>query len=425
MNAPLAVLGSVLLFTPSLHCQGSRFQESVQPGALPQNTTAILTLDQALSQAEQYSPLLKASQAEIEAAQGGIITARTYLNPEVNVLDGHQSIRLPSSVAGLLQHYGISQRIELPFQRKARVKAASIGRESSELGLEERKLEVRGAVKQAFYTVLRHKQELEVARQNRATVEDFRRRVGVQVTTGEAAKLELTRADAELATATNIATSAELQVVAATAALRAIIGADSSSAIDPHGTLSNVPHILPLANLVKKVLDIHPALAQAKTEVRRSQAILGAERTLRVPQPTALAEYEQQPDLRFYRVGFALPIPVFDRRQGPILEATARVRQSNALVDQQRLELTSSLETAYGQFQIANQQVLALESGALRQAEAALAAAEAAYKFGERGIIDVLDAQRVLRGVRLDYLGAQFDRQAALIELEQLRALDL
>lgn len=425
MNAPLAILGSVLLFTPSLHCQGSPFPETAQPGTPAPKPTAILTLDQALLEAEQYSPLLKASQAEIQAAEAGIVTARTYINPEFNVLDGRQSIRLPTSVGGLLQHYGVAQRIELPFQRRARIKAATIGRESSVLGLEGRKLDVRGAVKQAFYTVLRHKQELDVARQNLATVEDFRRRVGVQVATGEAAKLELTRADAELATARNIATSAQLQVVTATATLRAIIGAESSLPIDPQGTLSKVPTMPPMPDLLKKVLDVHPAFAQARTEVRRSEAVLGAERTLRVPQPSALAEYEQQPDLRFYRLGFSVPIPVFDRRQGPIREAEARVRQSSALMNQQRLELTSALETAYGQFQIANQQVIALESGALRQAAAALSAAEAAYKFGERGIIDVLDAQRVLRGVRLDYLGAQFDRQAALIELEQLRALDL
>jgi cobalt-zinc-cadmium efflux system outer membrane protein len=180
-----------------------------------------------------------------------------------------------------------------------------------------------------------------------------------------------------------------------------------------------------MSELLKHVLDAHPAYAQARTEVRRADAALSAEKTLRVPQPTALAEYEQQPDLRFYRVGFSLPLPIFDRRQGPIREAAARVRETTALVDQRRLELTSALETAYGQYQIANQQVIALESGALRQAEAALAAAQAAYKFGERGIIDVLDAQRVLRSVRLDHVNAQFDRQAALIELEQLRALDL
>ena len=64
-----------------------------------------------------------------------------------------------------------------------------------------------------------------------------------------------------------------------------------------------------------------------------------------------------------------------------------------------------------------------LAGAQFRQAEAALAASEAAFRFGERGIIEVLDAQRVLRSVRFDYLNAQYDRQAALVELERLRAI--
>jgi outer membrane protein, heavy metal efflux system len=65
------------------------------------------------------------------------------------------------------------------------------------------------------------------------------------------------------------------------------------------------------------------------------------------------------------------------------------------------------------------------EAGTLRGAEAAVEAAQAAFKFGERGIIEVLDAQRVLRAARMEYLNAQFDRQQALVALEQLRAIDL
>jgi cobalt-zinc-cadmium efflux system outer membrane protein len=50
--------------------------------------------------------------------------------------------------------------------------------------------------------------------------------------------------------------------------------------------------------------------------------------------------------------------------------------------------------------------------------------AQAAFKFGERSILEVLDAQRVLRAARMDYLNARYDRQQALIDLEQLRAID-
>jgi cobalt-zinc-cadmium efflux system outer membrane protein len=46
--------------------------------------------------------------------------------------------------------------------------------------------------------------------------------------------------------------------------------------------------------------------------------------------------------------------------------------------------------------------------------------AEAAYRFGERGILDVLDAQRVLRSIRADLLDARYQLQAARIQLEYL-----
>jgi len=46
--------------------------------------------------------------------------------------------------------------------------------------------------------------------------------------------------------------------------------------------------------------------------------------------------------------------------------------------------------------------------------------AEAAYRFGERGILDVLDAQRVLRSVRADLLQARYQMQVARITLVQL-----
>ena len=89
------------------------------------------------------------------------------------------------------------------------------------------------------------------------------------------------------------------------------------------------------------------------------------------------------------------------------------------------MELLAGLERAYNMYQIATQQLQIFETGTLREAQAAVEAAQAAFKFGERGILEVLDAQRVLRSARLDYLNARFDRQQALIELEQLRAIDL
>ena len=70
--------------------------------------------------------------------------------------------------------------------------------------------------------------------------------------------------------------------------------------------------------------------------------------------------------------------------------------------------------------EMAQARVRSLDQGALRVAEAAVRVAEAAWRFGERGILDVLDAQRVLRALRADLIQARFEAQAALIEIERL-----
>lgn len=151
--------------------------------------------------------------------------------------------------------------------------------------------------------------------------------------------------------------------------------------------------------------------------------MLDLERALRVPRPTAFAEFENQPDLRFWRAGITVPVPLWDRRQGQIGEAKAAISQSTAVLDQRRLELISALERSYEQYQLADQQATSLESGSLRAAESAVDAAKAAYRFGERGIVEVLDAQRVLQSVRGDLVSAQFARQSALVDLEELGAI--
>jgi cobalt-zinc-cadmium efflux system outer membrane protein len=398
--------------------------QTAQPGT-PDPAGKPLTLEEALSLAEQQNPLLQGAIAQTEGAQAGIDTSRAYPNPQFNFLAGHQHARpiLTPGVPGLLQHYSASQSLDLPSVRRSRLAAAKLSREASLFGLAGVRRSVRATVKQSFYEVLHRKEQIKYAEENLKLVEDLRRRTGVQVDVGEAARLELTRAEAEIATAQTLVKSARLEYIAALSVLRAAISAPLPDDVQPVGTLTAQINLPTLESLRRDVLANHPALAQTRSEIERSKAIIENEKALRLPQPTLNAEYEQQPDLGFYRVGVSIPVPVWDRRKGPIGQAQAALKEALALSSQRRLEITASLERAYGLYEVANQQVISFEAGALRQAQAALQASESAYKFGERGIIEVLDAQRVLQSVRGEFLNAQYERQAALIDLEELGAL--
>ncbi|MBI4891653.1 MAG: TolC family protein [Acidobacteria bacterium] len=384
-----------------------------------------LTLEQALKLAEENHPQLQVAGAQIEGARAGVTTAKAYPNPEAGWLGGHQRARLPGTTPGMIQVYSFAQTLETKGVRQSRIQTAELGRASSEWILAEVRLAVRGAVRQTFNEALRRKGEVVLANENRRLVEDLRRRIAVQVQVGEAARMELRRAEAEVAIARTSAQGAELRLLTAVAALRAAVNLPADAEIEVVGEMEKPAPVGGLQEIRAEALSQHPAMKQVEAEIRRAEMRLKSEEAQRTPQPVLRSEYEHQPEVATYRLGFSLPVPVWNKREGPIAEAAAALRQMRSEAEVRKLAIQAALEAAYRRYMVASQQLALYEEGVLKQAEAALEAAEAAHKFGERGILEVLDAQRVLRGARLDFLNAQYDRQSAWIELEQLRAVGM
>jgi cobalt-zinc-cadmium efflux system outer membrane protein len=402
--------------------------QAVPDNSVPQpvgGTPLVLTLTDAIAMAEKNSPRLHEATAVTQRAVAARRAAQAYTNPSVEVFEGDQYAKPISTpgVPGLLQHYAGYQTIEIPSERRARQQGAQFAISSSRSGEQTISLSVVSQAEHAFYSALRRREEIQHAEENLQLVQDLLRRVQVEVDVGEKGGLELTRAQAEVARATFTVRSAQLEYANAIAILRVAVAAPAEANLDPRGEFEPRQQLPPLQEVRERVLGTHPAIAQTQADIEAARASLRRERALRIPQPTAFAEYENQPDLSFWRAGFTIPLPLWDRRQGQIGEATAAIAQSSAILEQRRLELISATERAYEQYQLADQQATSLEAGSLRAAESAVEAAKSAYRFGERGIIEVLDAQRVLQSVRGDLLDAQYARQSAQVDLEELGAI--
>ncbi len=384
-----------------------------------------LTVEDVVAMATTNSPRLRGAAAGLTRSTAAVQTARSYTNPSMEVYGGRQYSRpiATPGVPGLLQHYAAYQTIEIPYERRARRAVAEAAIVSGRFGQQGLQLDVVANAKNAFYNVLRRREEVGHAQENLQLVEDLRRRVQVEVNVGEKGRLELTRAEAETARARFAVRSAQLELANGIALLRVAIAAPADASLDPQGTLEARLTLAPLPELRERVYATHPSLKQGEADINTAKATLKHDQALRIPRPIAFAEFENQPDLRYWRAGVTVPVPLWDRRRGQIAESKALISQSGAVLNQRRLELTSSLERAYEQYQLADQQVTSLESGELRAAESAVDAARAAYRFGERGIVEVLDAQRTLQAVRGDLVDAQFARQAARVDLEELGAV--
>lgn len=381
------------------------------------------TLQELLKLLEAYNPGLAGAKAKREAAQAALVTARAYPNPEFEVGGGSSTGIGAGALNGPNEALYLSQPLDLPFVREARRKVAEAGISSAEEANRYVWLSLRAQASQAFYEIQRRQAELGIAEDNERLLTQIRDRVALKVEVGEAARYEQVKAEAELLNAVKLRESALVRVEDAKSALRALYGNALPLPFEVEGELPSPDATLPSLDFLREeVLAAQPALKQARAEVVRARSKLGLEQDLRFPQPTLKAGVERDPGLEQWRVGLSVPLPLWNQRQGPIGEARAELNQAEALASQQELTIVRELENAYNRHRIAQRQVETFEGGLLKSAESALKVAESAYRLGERGILDYLDAQRTYRSVRNDYLNARFDRQAALIDLERLRA---
>lgn len=394
-------------------------------GVQPVGAQPIYPLDELLAFAEGANPSLAVARGQQETARAAIDSAAAYPNPELELSSGHYQARVEGVRGGAVEGASLSQPLELPALRGERRRAANSGLDGADAALDGVRIVLRAQVRQAYYEVLRRNEEAAIAEESRQLLEQIRNRVKVKVEVGEAPRYELIKAEAELLNAASAGAAARLRVDEAKAVLRALSGGKLPWRFE---LAKRVPNLTPppaLETLRQGMLGSHPLLRQARAETARAQARVAQERALGVPQPTLKAGYERDPETRQWRVGVSLPLPLWNQRQGPIGEAVGVLHQAEAAELQQQLALTQELEGAHARLQIALRQQEAVVGGLMKEAQAALLVAEAAYRFGERGILDYLDAQRTLRGVRSDAIQSRYNLLAAAIDIERLSGIEL
>jgi cobalt-zinc-cadmium efflux system outer membrane protein len=274
-----------------------------------------------------------------------------------------------------------------------------------------------------YYDLVRRVAENIAVREDVVLMEGIQKRIALQVETGEKAKFELVKANAELLNAQKMHESSVLRVRQARGALRALVGMQLPENFEVQEQPFAFAALPALKEVRDEVLKNNPELLRTRAERQQFDRKLSEEKALRFPKFSLRADQDQDPEWRSRRMGIAMSLPLWDWRGGPVGEAAAKLSQSDNELMYQEFSLVQSLESAYQQYDIANAQVIALESGIVRHAADALRIAELAYKAGEKNFLDVMDAQRVYRAARNELISAQFELASAWVEIERIRAI--
>ena len=370
------------------------------------------------------SPALRSATNAVDAARAAVDTARTIPNPQIEVMNGTRKPRpgyTDTHANANLKSISLTQDLDMPWHRFPRVDGALAGLSAAQANEQSFRADMRAQLRLRYYDLVRRTAENRVAREDVKLMEGIHKRIELQVETGEKAKFELVKANAELLNAQKMQESATLRVRQSRGALRALVGVTLPEAFEVQEQTHTFAPPAPLNEVRDAVLKTNPELQRTRAERQQLDRKLSEEKSLRFPKFALRADQDNDPEWRSKRVGVAMNLPLWDWRGGPVGEAAAKLSQTDNQLAYQEFSLLQSLEAAYQQYDIANAQVVALEGGIVRHAANALRIAELAYKAGEKSFLDVMDAQRVYRAARNELITAQFELASAWAEIERLR----
>ena len=380
------------------------------------------TINDLISISLESSPQVLAARDQAKAIKGQLSTARAIPNPEFEVATGQQRSATGPLTVGNVSSWAVTQPLDMPYTRFPRVNAAEANLRAAEATRVAFEVETISRVQQRFYELMRREAEQKAAEEDLSLTKQIRDRMQIRYDVGETARFELIRVQTEFLNAQIAAESSKLRVEQARSQLRQVVGhqlpADFTVVAE-----QPKPEALPsLTQLLNEVQSQSPELQKAKAEVEATESKLSFEKNSRLPRLAFKASQYNDPNFTDRLYGLQVSIPIWDFKGGQIAEAEANASKAKNQLNAQSQTLDQQMETAYKLYQMTSYQVKILSSEVVQLAGSAQRIAEVSYRYGERGMLEYLDAQRTFRAARNDLIKARFDLASVVTEIQRLRA---
>jgi len=382
------------------------------PGGTPEVSSEV-TADQAVALYREHSPRLAANRAAIDVTAADLLDARIYPNPTLslsttNITQGQDTFGHHQETVGL------DVPILIGGQRGHRERAADarIAAKRAEVDVDQAKAELE--IRRRFLALLAAQEKVTALGAALDDAKAVRVIVAGRQQAGAKSPYELERTDLALAALTSKRDEAVTDVAVASGALAQAVGVPDwqPRAVGPF----QLPELAGLTAQAAAPGTDHPELVAgvaAQAVARAEQAVAHAEA---VPTPSLQLQGfgTTDPEGIALTVGISIPLPLFDRNQGAI--ARARAQQHAALLEHHAAtaELTADLTRAVAIERARHAAAAQFQADAIERLPRVRTMAEASYRAGQGGIVELLDALDAITEARL----REIELVAAVLDAE-------
>ncbi len=389
------------------------------PARVPGAATQRILLGDAIRLASEHHHEARTADADRRAAESALLEAKTYpFNPELSVEAGpSRNPEQSSSDASV----ALRQTLELGGKRSKRVAVANARLEAEAGRYAWTRLGVAARVRRAYGLAIVARHRVLSSREAEAIASELKAAAEERLRLGAGTLLELNVATAAAGRARAERLSAELGLQEAQIALGAAVGDPRRVELEP--AEDRLPAFAAIPEdentFVAQALAARPDLAAAAREAQAAQAGLRVADSEAIPNLTlGLTQgREGLDDSRSTIFGVSLPLPLFNRNQGPRAAARAALYRSSVLEDAVRQAVTREARAAYRRYTLTRQAVAGFDQDVVEKLGENLSLALQSFQAGKIGLLEFNIVRRELVETRLAFLGAErelIEAQSAL-----------
>lgn len=379
-----------------------------------------LTLDEALALADASNPRLLAARRGVAVAEASVVSAGQWpYNPTLGL--GAQRTTPFSEGEGAFGAQ-LSQTFQTGGQRGQRSRVAEVELAQARAAADDAARVLRGDVTRAFWELAAGEARVGLAALRLEIAGGLFQAAEARLSAKQLPEVERNLVLVELQRARNEQARAETEARAGRLRLTALLGSPSRLDLATSSDLSRRGRPVAPEQALSLALKTRPDVRAAEATVEAARAIVELEKAERWPDVTFSLTYQRETEVvgttdrdHSLGLGIELPLPLFNRRQGQIASAAARVTQLEAERDALLIQVALEVEVQLQALRIAEETIAVYEGEILRLARTNLDGFERAYRAGEVGTLELLRAQE-------DYNRAAFGRLDAQLEYQRARA---
>jgi outer membrane protein, heavy metal efflux system len=383
-----------------------------------------LSLEQALQLFLTQNLDLLIAKYGIEEAKAQIITARLFPNPVLSFNGGSAFTQGQTFSGTRFLSTGLQQLFLLAGKRGYRMESAGFGIHAAEANFEDAIRQLTLTVKDTYFRVQLATRRLELAKENQERFGRILAISDIRLKKGYIAEIDLIRIRLQKVDFDTQVIQFIQESELAKTDLRLLLGLSPSTNVRLTSELVYRRVEPNIAQLRAKGLEERPDLKAKRFALNQQLAEFKLAKAFRYPDPSVGGNFTVQgpqggSNQQLYGFNLEVPLPLFDRNQGGIVQAEVGVQVSEADVRRTEIQVKNEIDVAYRNLLQARQLIEAYQAGILEDARATFSIVEQAYQKGGVTLLDLLDAARTSGTIQQNYLEALFQYQQNLFLLER------